>query len=98
MADDPQRAAAEKQLAADREISDRSRAEYAERMKGRPTPTQHENDLAVLGAPVFEKEDDGSGPDLGVRALESRPAAGYQTRSAQAQPHRGPATPPRSTT
>jgi len=95
----PQKAAAEKQLAADRELSERSRAEYAERMKGKPTPTQHENDMAVLGAPVFEKEDDGSGPDLGVtgRALEGRPAAqGYQTR--QAQPHRQPPPPPRSTT
>jgi len=89
MADDPQKAAAERQLAADRELSDRSRAEYAERMKGKPTPTQHENDMAILGAPVFEKEDDGSGPDLGARSLEGRPATGYQTRQVQ---HR-PATP-----
>lgn len=35
-----------------------------ERMDGsQPTPTQRENDLARLGHPVMEKEDDGSGPD-----------------------------------
>jgi hypothetical protein len=91
MADDTQTENAKRQLAADREISEKSKAEYAERMKGKPTPTQHENDMAVLGAPVFEKEDDGSGPDLGVRSLEGKPAAGYQTRSAAPAPR----TPPR---
>ena len=90
MADDA-KAAAEKAYAVDQEALARSHAEYAERMKGKPTPTQHENDMAALGQPVFEKEDDGSGPDLGVRSMEGRPAAGYQTRQATAQ-HR-PAPP-----
>jgi hypothetical protein len=31
--------------------------------ESRPTPTQEENDLARLGHPVMDKEDDGSGPD-----------------------------------
>jgi hypothetical protein len=69
MAEDAQTENAKRQLAADRELTERSRSEYAERMKGKPTPTQAENDMAVLGAPVFEKEDDGSGPDLGARSL-----------------------------
>lgn len=94
MPDDLQTENAKRQLAADNELLQRSRGEYADRMKGKPTPTQAENDMAMLGAPVFEKEDDGSGPDLGVRSLEGRPAAGYQTRSAQAQPHR--TLPPRA--
>jgi hypothetical protein len=95
MADDPAQEAAKKQLAADREASERSRAEFAERMKGKPTPTQEENDLAVLGAPVFEKEDDGSGPDPNFtpRHLESGRPASYQTRQATARP--ATATPPR---
>jgi hypothetical protein len=90
MAEDAQTENARRQLAADRELSDKSRAEYAERMKGRPTPTQEENDMAILGANKLEHEDDGSGPDPNVRSLEGRPAAGYQTRSTQAQPHRAP--------
>jgi hypothetical protein len=85
--------AAKKELDAGRELLEKSRAEYAERMKGKPTPTQRENDLAMLGQHVVEKEDDGSGPDLAVRAVEaeaSKPAAAYQTR--QATPAR-PAAP-----
>jgi hypothetical protein len=90
----PQTEAARKQLAVDREALEKSRQQYGERMKGKPTPTQEENDLAMLGAPVFEKEDDGSGPDPNVRSMEAgKPAAGYQTRQAQARP----APPPRTT-
>lgn len=89
--------AAKKQLAAERELSEKSRQEFAERMKGKPTPTQEENDLAVLGAPVFEKEDDGSGPDPNIRHAEPRPGAGgsYQTRQARPahqQPQRTPSS------
>lgn len=29
----------------------------------KPTPTQEENDLAKMGAPVMEKEEDGSNPE-----------------------------------
>jgi hypothetical protein len=61
-------------------------------MKGKPTPTQEENDLAVLGAPVFEKEDDGSGPDPNVRHVEANKPGTYQTRQSTAQ-HRSPPTP-----
>lgn len=82
----PNTEAAKKQLAADNELREKSRAEFAERTKGRPTPTQEENDMAMLGAPVFEKSDDGSGPDPNIRHAEAggRPA-GYQTRQAQPQ-------------
>jgi hypothetical protein len=69
------------------ELLEKSRAEYAERMKGKPTPTQAENDLAMMGKMVLEKEDDGSGPDLSMRSVEaapSKPAAMYQTRQATA--------------
>ena len=63
MADTPSTENAKKQLAEDRKATDRSRAEYAERMKGKPTPTQEENDLSALGAHILEHEDDGSGQD-----------------------------------
>jgi hypothetical protein len=79
--------AARKQLAADRVVSEKSRAEFAERMKGKPTPTQEENDLAALGASVLEKEDDGSGPDPNLTPqVEGGKPATYQTRQAAAKP------------
>jgi hypothetical protein len=85
--------AARKTLAAEKEISDRSRAEFVEKTKGRPTPTQEENDLAMLGGTFIEHEDDGSGPDPNiVKSLEGRPAAPYQTRAAAPAQHR-PVTP-----
>ena len=61
----------------------RSRAEFAERMKGRPTPTQAENDAAMMGKGTLEHEDDGSGPDLfAAKSVEAvKPAATYQTRT-----------------
>jgi hypothetical protein len=80
---------ARKTLAAEREITDRSRAEFVEKTRGRPTPTQEENDLAMLGGTFVEHEDDGSGPDPNiVKSLEGRPAAPYQTRAAAPQQHR----------
>jgi len=86
MADDAMEAA-KKRLAEERKASDKSRADYAERMKGKPTPTQEENDLAVLGATFTEHEDDGSGPDphnFSPKHLEAeKPSASrYQTRQA----------------
>jgi hypothetical protein len=95
MAEDQATEAAKKQLQVDREASERSRAEFAERTKGKPTPTQEENDLAILGASVLEKEDDGSGPDLNLtpRSVEARPGGTYQTRQATAA--RPAPTPPR---
>jgi hypothetical protein len=63
LADDPATEAAKKTVAEEKKLADKSRAEYAERMKGKPTPTQEENDLAMCGAHILEHEDDGSGPD-----------------------------------
>jgi hypothetical protein len=92
LADDPSTEAAKKRLEDEKKVSDKSRAEYFERMKGKPTPTQEENDLAALGAHILEHEDDGSGPDphnkplqdkhLEAERSQSRPQ-GYQTRQAQ---------------
>jgi hypothetical protein len=53
-----------------------------------PTPTQEENDLAAMGVPVTEHEDDGSGPDPNTpqaKQTEAKPAGGYQTRTATAK-------------
>jgi hypothetical protein len=80
-------------LEKNREASEKSRAEAEERLtKGKPTPTQEENDLAMLGHHVLEHEDDGSGPEptFGV-TRQSEPAKkpagqGYQTRAATPQP------------
>jgi hypothetical protein len=91
MADDPATEAAKKTLAAEREINEKSRSEFLERTKGRPTPTQEENDLAMLGAHLMEKSDDGSGPDPNVKSVEAGKPGQYQTRSAQAA---RPVTPP----
>lgn len=90
LADNPQTEAARKAVAEDKKVSDQSRAEYAERMKGRPTPTQEENDLAAHGAHIIEHDDDGSGPDPFNKAQHTRNleadrsqgrAQNYQTRS-----------------
>jgi len=81
---------AKKRLAEERKLSDRSRAEYAERSKGKPTPTQEENDLAALGAHILEHEDDGSGPDpFQTRNLEADKTgqkSSYQTKQATPKP------------
>jgi len=99
MADDPATEAARKRVEEDKKIRAKSDAEYAERMKGKPTPTQEECDLAVSGAHVVEKEDDGSGPDPHdpssreaheTRHQTARPAGGYSTRQTTARPASGP--------
>ena len=41
-------------------------AESEELREPRPTPTQEENDLAVMGSTVSKKEHDGSAPDSGI--------------------------------
>ena len=76
----------------DREVRERSAREYAERSKGKPTPTQEENDIAAHGGQILEHEDDGSGPDpfdpkqQHERHSEARrPGGGYQTRQATPQ-------------
>jgi hypothetical protein len=92
-ADNPATEAAKKQYAIEKETADRIRADAAERLgKGRPTPTQEELDMTMLGAQVISHEDDGSGPDLNQRALEAAKGGGYQTRQTTAvPPHRNPA-------
>jgi hypothetical protein len=86
MADNPQTEAAKKAVEADKKIADKSRAEYAERMKGKPTPTQEENDLAMYGAHILEHEHDGSDPDPNVKSLEpEKHPQGYQTRQQHAK-------------
>ena len=52
------------------------------RAQARPTPTQVENDLAALGHPVVEKEDDQAGEDLVVvrQLVPATEAGSYQTR------------------
>jgi hypothetical protein len=68
----------------------------------RPTPTQHECNLAAVGAldPSKPKEDDGSGPELvQVRTIvpvnELDDMGRYQTRAMGAQAGSG-SSPPRS--
>jgi hypothetical protein len=83
--------AVHRQLAADRAIVDESNKQFAERARGKPTPTQEENDRAKLGEHVDKKEDDGSGPEMHfvvTRQLsgEDKPAAAtYATRQAMPQ-------------
>jgi hypothetical protein len=61
-------------------------AEERAKKRGRPTPTQMENDLAALGHHP-ELEPDGSGPDPhDQRALQAEHAGGYQTRAMAAAP------------
>lgn len=81
MADDPSMENAKKLLAESKKVQEKTMGEYYQRMKGRPTPTQEENDLSALGATFMEHEDDGSGPDR------------FQTKSLEAEkPHGKPAT------
>jgi hypothetical protein len=93
MADDNE--AAKQQLAEDRKATEKSRQDFVDRTKGKPTPTQEENDLAALGGHFHEHEADGSEPDphaASTKQMEpKKPAsgAGYQTRQAT------PATPAR---
>ena len=78
--------AAKKQLAEEQKATNRSREEFVERMKGKPTPTQDENDLHALGAYFHEHEADGSDPDPHqTKQVEaSKPSGGYQTRQTHA--------------
>jgi len=92
LADDPQSENARKQLAEEKQATEKTREEFLKRAKGKPTPTQEENDLAKLGAHILEHEEDGSDPDPNVKQSEAnRPSGGgYQTRQATPahQPHR----------
>ena len=79
MADD-QNEAAKKRLADAKEVQEKTHREYEEKSKGKPTPTQEENDRAAMGEHVVEKEPDGS-PEEGPTAGTSR----------RANPKHGPA-------
>lgn len=64
----------------EREHADKVRAEGQERLsKGKPTPTQDENDRTKLGEHIIEHEDDGSGPDPHARKPEN-----HKTRNMEA--------------
>jgi hypothetical protein len=92
-ADDEVTSNAKKALEADRKISDKSREEYTRLSKGKPTPTQEENDIAALGGHVLEHEADGSDPDPHVvshnksmeAAASSHRPQSYSTRSTKPQ-------------
>jgi hypothetical protein len=81
LADDPATEAAKKAVEDNKKVSDKSRAEFAERTKGKPTPTQEENDLAMCGAHILEHEPDGSDPDPNVSGAEKHLEADKPARS-----------------
>ena len=75
---------------------DKERREKAgeKMMRGKPTPTQDENDLARLGQPLLEKEPDGSDPDPHAapavdrdprRRSAERSGGEYETREIEAE-------------
>lgn len=74
-----------RRLEAGREAREKSAEEFAARTKGKPTPTQAENDEAAHGKYFIEHEADGGDPDPGgqQRAMEAGRGAGYQTRQAR---------------
>ena len=96
--DKARKEATERTLAQGREALENSRREAFERLsKGKPTPTQDENDRFAAGEHIMEHEDDGSGPELvpvmTARQMEPRrapSAAGYSTRAATPAPQRKP--------
>ena len=80
-------------------IRARSMEEFEEQTKGKPTPTQEENDRAAMGEHVVDKEPDGSEeqppqtepPGQPKKAMAARPeAGGYATRQAQPAPAHSP--------
>ena len=95
MQDDAATEAAKKQMADDKKALELSQAQYARKTKGKPTPTQEENDLAACGAHILEHEADGSDPDPFVPSDKSMEASHpshsgarpqtYQTRTHKAQ-------------
>jgi hypothetical protein len=90
LADDDQTKHAKEGVERDKKVAERSRAEYAQRMKGKPTPTQEENDLAMHGAHILEHEADGSDPDPNDPVHNKESTAGakpahYATRQTKAE-------------
>lgn len=84
---------AKKAVAEGKEVRSLQDAQRAAMAKGKPTPTQEENDIAVSGG-YPDLEDDGSGPDvqftLQPKQVEAgKPSSGgYTTRQATPAPKR----------
>lgn len=84
---------AKKVMEAEKKVAEKSKSEYEARMKGKPTPTQAENDLAMCGANILEHEPDGSDPDpanapiqdVGAKSMESHKPQTYATRNVKAE-------------
>jgi hypothetical protein len=75
------------ELEAGRAARAESLKQFAERTKGKPTPTQEENDEAALGKHFMEHEADGGDPDPSGQVskhMEGKPGGGYSTRQTQA--------------
>ena len=89
MQDDAQTEAAKKAIEVDKKRSDLSKAQFAEKTKGKPTPTQEENDLAMYGAHILEHEYDGSDLEapLQDKHLEAAKPQSYQTRQTHSGRH-----------
>jgi hypothetical protein len=92
-ADDPATEHAKKALAEESKATEKSRADFAERSKGKPTPTQEELNMSNLGAHIIEHEEDGSNPDPNVHpnkqveAERSSTTAGRPTSYSTRQQH-----------
>jgi hypothetical protein len=64
----------------------RSQEEFAKRTKGKPTPTQEENDRAALGEHILEHEPDGAELDENIMSVDMD----HQRRQSQAKPGGAP--------
>jgi hypothetical protein len=79
--------AAKQELEAGRAAREKIMEEIAARTKGKPTPTQAENDEATLGKYFAEHEADGSDLDPAGQVqkhMGAKPGVGYQTRQVKA--------------
>jgi hypothetical protein len=95
MADPELSEAAKQEREAGREARAKSMEEFVARTKGKPTPTQEENDEAALGKVFVEHEADGSELEQVSKQIGAKPGATYQTRQSQAKPAAAP--PPKAT-
>jgi hypothetical protein len=81
MAETELSAAAKAELEAGKEARAKVMEEFAARTKGKPTPTQAENDEAALGKYIAEHEADGADLEPVAKHMEAKPGGqGYQTR------------------
>jgi hypothetical protein len=78
--------AAKQELEAGRAAREKIMEDYAARIKGKPTPTQAENDEAALGKYFAEHEADGGDLDPAGQVqkhMGAKPSGSYQTRQAK---------------